>query len=237
MVDHGLSRRQVLVRSAATAAGLGLSISLTTSRRKAYADVDPQPDPKADEKTLNSLLTAEYDAVATYTAGVAIIDADSATAQATRDVVKGVATHFRDQHSEHATALRALIESNGGTAAPDSKTPKLPDSFPAKTARTTDVIKLAADKEKQAAFTYTQVLKTISTQAAAKLVASIGGVEAQHFVVLYLLAEELAVPTAKTASNPRLVVPAAFILDVGGADTLNLEHSQALDDLLALEPK
>ena len=236
MNTQGLSRRELLVRSAATAAGIGLSVSLSTSR-KAYAKVDPKPDPKADETTLNALLTAEYDAVAAYTAGAAIIAADSQTPQETRDVVSGVAAHFRDQHVQHAAALSALIKANGGSAAEDSGKPKLPASFPADSARTLDVVKLAADKEKQAAFTYAQVMATISTQTAAKLVASIGAVETQHFVVLYLLAEELITTTAKTSSNPELVVPAAFILDVGPAGSTNLENLPALDDLLALDPK
>jgi Ferritin-like domain len=61
--------------------------------------------PKNDNTTLNALLSAEYDAIATYTAGAGIIAADSATAQATRDTVTAVAVHFRDQHTQHAAAL------------------------------------------------------------------------------------------------------------------------------------
>ena len=234
-MPNSISRRDMLVRSAATAAGLQLSISWSAAR-KAHAKVDPAPNPKNDNATLNALLAAEYDAIATYTAGAGIIASDSATAQATRDTVTAVAVHFRDQHSQHAAALRRLIEDNEGMPVADTGKPKLPSSFPAATATTTDVIKLAADKEKQAAFTYAQVMGAISTQTAAKLVAAIGAVETQHFVVLYLLAEGLISATAKTGMNPALVVPAAFILDVGGAGTLNLEKFSALDDLLALDP-
>ena len=235
-MTNSLARREMLVRSAATAAGLSLSISLSAASRKAQAKVDPEPNPKNDNVTLNALLSAEYDAIATYTAGAGIIAADSATAQATRDTVTSVAVHFRAQHTQHAAALRRLIQDNDGTPVADTGKPKLPGSFPAATANTTDVIKLAADKEKQAAFTYAQVMRSISTQTAAKLVAAIGAVETQHFVVLHLLAEGLISATAKTAMNPALVVPAAFILDVGGQGTLNLEKFSALDDLLALDP-
>jgi rubrerythrin len=215
---------------------LSLSISSSAATRTARAKVDPQPDPKADNTTLNALLAAEYDAIATYTAGAGIIAADSSTPQATRDTVTAVAVHFRSQHTQHAAALRRLIQDNQGTPVADSGKAKLPGSFPAATANTTDVIKLAADKEKQAAFTYAQVMAAISTQTAAKLVAAIGAVETQHFVVLYLLAEGLIAATPKAALNPALIVPAAFVLDVGGTGTLNLEKFAALDDLLALDP-
>lgn len=231
-----ISRRSMLVRSAAAAAGLGLSISIIAAQKKARAKVDPVPNASADNDVLNALLKAEYDAVATYTAGAGIIGADAATPQGTRDTVTAVAVHFRDQHSQHAAALKKLIEDNGGDPVADSGTPTLPDSFPAATATTTDVIKLAADKEKAAAYTYAQVMANISTQTAAKLVASIGAVETQHFVVLYLLAEGLIDATPKTGMSPELVVPAAFILDVGGAGTLNLEKFEALDELLTLDP-
>jgi rubrerythrin len=182
------------------------------------------------------LLAAEYDAVATYSAGATIIAADTDTPQATRDIVTSVALHFRDQHRQHAAALAAMIEANGGDAVKDTGRATLPASFPAQSATTVDVIKLGADKEKQAEFTYTQVMAAISTQNAAKLVAAIGAVETQHFVVLYLLAEGLISATEKTAMSPTLVVPAAFILDVGGEDSLNLEAFSALDDLLKLDP-
>jgi len=231
-----ISRRSMLVRSAATAAGIGLSISVLAAQRKAQAKVDPPPSATKDNEVLNALLNAEYDAVATYTAGARIIARDTATPQATRDTVTGVAVHFRNQHSQHAAALKKMIQDNGGTPVADSATPTLPSSFPAATATTTDVIKLAADKEKAAAFTYAQVMANISTQAAAKLVASIGAVETQHFVVLYLLAEGLIEATEKTGMSPALVVPAAFILDVGAAGTTNLEKFAALDELLAFDP-
>lgn len=236
MALSDISRRSMLVRSAATAAGIGLSISVLAAQRKAQAKVDPVPNAASDNDVLNALLKAEYDAIATYTAGAGIIAADTATPQATRDTVTGVAVHFRNQHTEHAAALKKLIETNGGTPATDSGTPTLPSSFPAATATTTDVIKLAADKEKAAAFTYAQVMASISTQTAAKLVASIGAVESQHFVVLYLLAEGLIEATAKTGMSPTLVVPAAFILDVGGPGSVNLENFAALDALLAFDP-
>jgi rubrerythrin len=234
MFHHDLTRRQVIVRAAATAASLGLAVSMSAAARRASAQANSEPDPAADNEILNALLTAEYDAIATYTAGAGIIADDAATPQATRDVVTAVAVHFQDQHKEHAAALKALIEENDGTPVEDSMMAKIPESF--HEATTTGVLKLAADKEKQAAVAYAEVMKSISTSAAAKLVASIGAVETQHFVVLYLLVEGLIAANAMTAASPELIVPAAFVLDVGGEGTANLETFAALDDLLELDP-
>jgi len=234
MTLSDLSRRRLLVRAAATAAGLGLAASMSAATRSAQAKVSPKPDSTADNDTLNVLLNAEYDAIATYTAGASIIAADHATPQATRDVVTDVAVHFQSQHKQHAAALAKLIEENGGTPVADSAKAKLPASFPAD-ATTTDVLKLATDKEKHAAVAYVQVMQALSTLSAAKLVAAIGAVETQHFVVLYLLVEGLIEASDGTAMNPTLVVPAAFVLDVGATGTPNLENFPALDELLKLD--
>lgn len=234
MALNDFSRRKLLVRAAATAAGLGLAVSINAATRKAQAKVAPIPNSTADNDTLNALLSAEYDAIATYTAGAGIIAADAATPKATRDIVTNVAIHFQDQHKQHAAALLKLIQANGGTPVADSMKAKIPASFPA-APTTTDVMKLATDKEKQAAVAYVQVMETISTLTAAKLVAAIGAVETQHFVVLYLLVEGLIQANAGTAMNPTLVVPAAFVLDVGATGTTNLETFPALDTLLKLD--
>jgi rubrerythrin len=232
-----LTRRQLLVRSAATAASLSLAMSMLSAARTAQAKVDPPPSPTADNNLLNALLAAEYDAIATYTAGAGVIDGDTVTPQTTRATVKSVAVHFQDQHKQHAAALAALITANGGIPAQNSGVASIPASFSSASPDTIAVIKLAADKEKAAAFTYAAVVQNLSTQAAAKLAASIGGVESQHFVVLYLLAEGLITATDKTGTSPNLVVPAAFILDVGLAGSFNLESFPALDALLELDPK
>ena len=232
---NDITRRQMLVRAAATATALGLAVSINTASRRAEAKVNPVPSPTKDNDVLNALLTAEYDAIATYTAGAGIIGADSATPQATRKVVTDVAVHFQDQHKLHAAALAKMITANGGTPVTDSMKAKIPASFPA-AATTTDVMKLAADKEKHAAVAYVQVMKSISTQTAAKLVAAIGAVETQHFVVLYLLVEGLIAANDTTAMKPTLIVPAAFVLDVGPMGDTNLEKFPALDTLLAFDP-
>ncbi len=229
-----LSRRQLLVRSALTATTLSLSMSALAAKR-AQARVDPPRDAAKDNDTLNVLLGFEYDAVKTYTAGAAIINADTVTPQETRDTVLKVAVHFQDQHKLHAASLRALITANGGTPVADNKEAVIPASFT--NPDTTKVILLAADKEKAAAVGYANTLNTISTAAAAKLIAAIGGVESQHFVVLYLLSQNLIAATEKTNSMASLVVPADFVIDVGLADSKNLESFAALDAALAYDVK
>lgn len=230
-----LSRRQLFVRSAATAAGLSLSMSLLAAQR-AQAKIDPVPNPSADNDLLQALLAAEYDAIKTYTAGAIIIMADASTAHSVRETVVKLAVHFQDQHKEHAAALQALITANGGAPLADNADPPaIPGSFLNKTT-VSDVLKLAADKEKAAALTYARGMEQISTQTAAKLVAAIGGVESQHFVVLYLLAEGLVSATPKTNSDVALLVPAAFLVDVGLASSTNLDTLSALDALLSLDP-
>ncbi|HKY38146.1 MAG TPA: ferritin-like domain-containing protein [Polyangiaceae bacterium] len=129
MFHHDLTRRQVIVRAAATAASLGLAVSMSAAARRARAAQNPTSDPAADNEILNALLTAEYHAIATYTAGAGIIADDAVTPQATRDVVTAVAVHFQDQHEQHAAALKALIEENDGTPVEDSTMAKIPESF------------------------------------------------------------------------------------------------------------
>ncbi len=223
-----LSRRQALVNTALTATSMSL---LTWTHRNASARTAPTPDPKADHDILNALLAAEYDGVATYQAGAEIVARE--TDVAVRDTVLAVAAHFQQQHQEHAAALAALIAESGGTPITYRETAQIPASFPVE-ASVTDVLRLAADKEKRAAYTYVDVLRQVGTQTAAKLISSIGGVESQHFVVLHLLAEGLVVPTAATLEMAELVVPAAFVTDPGLPKTTHLDDLPALDEALAL---
>jgi rubrerythrin len=236
MIDSEISRRQLLVRSAVAAAGLSLSMSILAAR-KAHAEVNPPEDKTADNVLLKALLAAEYDAINTYTAGAGILAQPSAGPEATRGIVTKVAVHFQDQHKDHAAALKALIIANGGSVSDvdETKAPAIPAAFASSPKTFLEVIKLAADKEKAAAFTYAKTMETISTRAAAKLIAAIGGVETQHFVVLYLLANGVISANTKTGTDAALVVPASFVVDVGMAK--DLKNFPALDALLALVPK
>lgn len=207
------SRRDLLVGGAALAAGLAVA----TATRDANAQT-------GDVASLNALLTAEYQAIAAYTVGIGVFsspptgDPNASVAP----VAASIATHFKSQHQDHATKLAALITSLQGT--PVSQATVLftpPMGF---TATVINVIKLAANLEKGAAIAYITALKTISAATNAEVVAAIGGVETQHFIVLFLLANGLITPGAMAASMANSVVPESFVTSVGagttGLDTL-----------------
>ncbi len=243
MTQQGLTRREALARAAATAAGIGLLATVSLKARIAEAKVDPAPDPAKDVEILNALLNAEYDAIATYTAGVGILTNDAN--KGTSGPALLVGGHFVAQHQQHRDALIKLITTLKGTPAPEVTTPTLPASFKAilATATTTDVIKLACDKEAAAGRTYAEVVGQLTTQTAAALAASIGGVETQHFVVLFLLASGLIVPgpAIKGQAEANLVVPGDFMVPVkdvsfGTGNTLKAVAA-TLAPMLAIEAK
>lgn len=232
MKTRDLSRREVLVRAALGVASLNVTAALTAYSRNARGDDDSGT---GDVEHLNAVLAAEYEAVATYTAGAPLLTADSTMTKAARDALAAIAAQFQAHHVEHAAALKKLIQAKGGTARADSGKPNLPPSFPA-AAKGLDVLKLAADREKHAAIAYAQALAKVSDATAAKLAASIGGVESQHFAVLYAFAEGLIEVNDATLANAALLAPAPFVLDPGTAGTPSLETKTALDALLALDP-
>lgn len=232
MTTRDMSRREMLARVALGAAGLNVAAALTALGRTARAD---EGDGKGDVEQLNSALAAEYEAIATYTSASQLLAQDSSTPKAIRDALAALSAQFQSHHVEHVAALKKLIQANGGTARADNGKPNLPASFPA-TAKGPDVLKLAADREKHAALAYARALTKVSDATAAKLLASIGGVESQHFAVLYALAEGFVAVNDATVANAALLAPAAFVLDPGTAGTPSLETTTSLDALLALDP-
>jgi acyl-CoA synthetase (AMP-forming)/AMP-acid ligase II len=235
MVANELSRRQLFLRSAAGVVGLGLSAT-PLHPRTARAEIDPVPNARADADLLNQLLRSEFDLVATYDVMEPLIARDATTAQSERSYLTKVSSHFQAQHRLHARALQSLIETSGGRAAADEMSVTLPSALDTTLAKTLDLTKLAADKERTAAVSYAASLLHISTGAAATLVAAIGAVHAQHFTLLYLLAERFVALTAKAGAQPEQVVPASFILNVGLPGVLDFDSFAELDTLLTLGP-
>ena len=168
MKIRDMSRREMLLRAAIGAASLNIATAISTVTRRASGD-DGEANPAKDNEHLNAALAAEYDVIATYASGVSLIAADGATPKATRDALAGIASHFQAQHVDHAAALKNFIQSNGGAPVADPGQPSLPASFPSTSAKTTDVLKLAADKEKHAALAYASALKMIGSASAAEL--------------------------------------------------------------------
>lgn len=232
MTTRELSRREMLARAALGAAGLQVSAALTAFSRSAHA---ADGDGNGDVGQLSAVLAAEHEAIATYTSASPLIAQDSTTPKASRDALVALVAQFQSHHTEHATALTKLIQASGGTAGSDNGKPNLPATFPAN-AKVPDVLKLAADREKHAAVVYAQALTKVSDATAAKLLASIGAVESQHFAVLYALAEGYVSLNPASLANAALMAPAAFVLDPGAAGTPSLETTTPLDKLLTLDP-
>lgn len=176
-----------------------------------------------DNNLLNALLSAEYNAIDAYTAGAGILmapPAGDALASAAPTVL-AVAVHFQSQHRDHAEQLRALITTMGGTPVPmpTMSTFTAPSGF---TPGVANVIKLAANAEKAAAIAYADTLKAVTSSMSAKLLAAIGGVETQHYIVLSLLARGVVNATAMTMAMANDVVPSSFVANVG-TSTSSLE--------------
>jgi bacterioferritin (cytochrome b1) len=170
---------------------------------------------------MNALLSAEYAAVQAYNAGAAVLmkPPPGDPLESAAPTVLAVAVHFQQQHRDHAEQLVARIMADGGTPVDESTitfTP--PAGF---TPSVMNVIRLAANAEKDAAVTYSQVLAEVDTATQATLVASIGGVEAQHYIVLSLVAQGVVQATPTTMAMAMQLTPTAFVLSpAAGVDGL-----------------
>lgn len=186
--------------------GLGLAMAAGMRPKRAHAQS------AADIAALNALLSAEWAAIDAYSQGAAVLAAP-ANNDPLRDAaptVLAVAAHFRQQHRDHAAQLAARITAAGGTpvAEPAAGSYQLPNGF---TATVLNVIRLATNEEKNAAVAYCDVLNQVSSETFAELIASIGGVETQHFIVLSLLAQGVVQATSMTAAMAMEMVPRSFV--------------------------
>lgn len=186
-----LSRRGAL-KSAASVAGAALVLTTFGRARRALAQ-DP-----SDTDTLNALLAAEYGAIEAYSAAAPILQnppsGDPLAGLA--PAVLQIALRFLGDHQAHAEVLKNTISSLGGTPIDPmdaSITAGIPADF---VGNVKNVIDFAAGAEKGAAVAYTEVQKSLSAQDNAALAAAIGSTETQHFTILYLVSEGLAVPGA-----------------------------------------
>jgi len=172
-----------------------------------------------DVGALNGLLQAEYDAIAAYTAGAGILMSPPANdpLASAAPVVLAVAVHFQSQHKDHAKLLAATVQSLGGKPVdPGSGTFTAPPGF---TPSVLNVIRLAANAEKAAAVAYNEGVKVVSSGDNAEILAAIGGNETQHYVLLSLVAQGIAGPTATTMANASDFVPESFVSTVGKGTT------------------
>ncbi len=164
---------------------------------------------------MNALLALEYAAIAAYTAGAGIISSPPAgdPLAALGPTLLLVATHFQQQHKDHATALVAAVTAAGGKPVDEASfTFTAPPGF---TPSITNVLKLASNAEKDAAVAYTQLVGKLGVVDNRFLASSISGDESQHFIVLYVILKGIAQPGMNLTAMTNLVVQTSFVSGVG----------------------
>jgi hypothetical protein len=175
--------------------------------------------PDADIEPMNVLLTAEYNAIAAYSAGATLImNADSSDPlYDLRQVIIDIAVDFQSQHRLHAEALVEAIEELDGTPVEEQPIKddfKAPDELAANPT-ITNVLKYACSAERGAAVAYNQVLEGMEDAKLRFLASVIEGDESQHFIVLAALVLGLAAPGPNLSSaRAGDVVPEAFVSTV-----------------------
>lgn len=201
------SRRDTLSTGAALLAGVGAALVVFVIGCEAEAQG------AADVMVLNALLRAEYEAQQAYDLAIGYFGTPAMDdpARSIAPAASLVAAHYRSQHADHGARLARLITSLQGTPIAQSAVIfNLPTAMNF-TRTTQNFLRLACNAEKGAAIAYTNALKSLSNVTAAELAAAIGGVETQHFIVLYLLLKGVATPgpaaaTMITEISPRSVV-------------------------------
>jgi hypothetical protein len=170
---------------------------------------------------LNGLLADEYSAIDAYAAAAPYLGnpdpADPGVSLA--PVVLQLAVAFALHHQDHAGALATAIRALGVAPIGDGEVSfALPTGF---TATVANIMKLAANAERNAAVLYNQTIARLSAATNRFLAAAISGDEAQHFVVLDSLILGLASPGPNLSTSTATdVVPVSFADAVGVAQSL-----------------
>ncbi len=215
MSNDEVTRRDALGNGAAAVLAGAAALAVSAVGGEAHAQS------AADVAILNTLLRAEIEAQRAYEAATSTLmmpdsmDPDRAAGPA----AAAIAGHFRSQHVEHAMRLRAMIMSAQGTPVDATTilfTPPMGFRLTVK-----NILRLACNKERAAAIAYVDAIKRLSSQSAAELAAAIGGVETQHFVVLYLLLRGVVTPGMMIAAAVSDVSPRAFVAIEGESSDLS----------------
>lgn len=176
---------------------------------------DPVPSgPSADVTPLNALLAAEYEAIKAYEEGLTVLRSPmmgDPMLALSRDYAR-LAARWQSQHRDHAAALVNTIRANLGTPILESSvTFTRPPMF---TGTITNVLKLACNREKAAARTYNDAVKTLKAAGNRFVAGSIEGDETQHFIFLYALLKGVVQPGATILEAD--AVPASFVSTIDG---------------------
>ncbi len=214
MSNDDLSRRGALSGGAALLAGVGAALAVSAMGREAEAQS------AADVAVLNALLRAEYEAQQAYDLAIGYFGSPAMDdpARSLAPAAGLVATLYRGQHADHGMRLARLITSFQGTPVSQSSVVFSPPAGFTRTVQ--NFLRLACNKEKAAAIAYTNALKTLSNATAAELAAAIGGVEAQHFIVIYLLLKNVATPGMAAAMMSSEIAPRSVVAIEGETNDL-----------------
>lgn len=230
VVAQVMNRGDISRRTLMQGAGAGAAMAMLAACGTANEVVNGAND----VATLNALLTAEYQAIAAYTAGAGILAAPAASdLQGIAPVVLGIAGNWLRHHSEHAEVLIDAINAAKGVAVKkEDVTFTAPAGLLAKQT-VENVMILACNAERDAAVAYNGAVKALSVQSNRYLAASVGGDEAQHFVVLYVLLKGRVKPTAaltETVAKSGVVVPKSFLRTTGKFEGLDKFADIAVND-------
>ncbi len=182
-IDHGLTEtfdrsRNTLIGRLALAVGGALGVGVVSG---AFANTASAADGDLDVKILQTAVSLELLAVATYDAALMLPFIADGNA-----VVKAFAETTMQQHAEHRAAFSAQIRALGGTdqtATNPKYTPIVEEAKPT-LLTPADVVALAATLEEVATDTYLADLNMFTDTQSRMLMASVMGVECQHLATL-----------------------------------------------------
>ncbi|MFO0646757.1 MAG: ferritin-like domain-containing protein [Polyangiales bacterium] len=217
MSNDELSRRETLSGGAALLAGVGAALAVSAVTR------DAEAQSAADVMVLNALLRAEYEAQQAYDSAIGYFGSPAMDdpARSLGAAAGLVATHYRSQHLDHGMRLARLITSLQGTPISQSSVIFTPPTAMGFTRTVQNYLRLACNAEKAAAIAYTNALKSLTNVTAAELAAAIGGVETQHFIVIYLLLKNVATPGMAAATMASELSPRSFVAITGETTDLS----------------
>ncbi|MCP3166001.1 ferritin-like domain-containing protein [Myxococcus qinghaiensis] len=232
--DSVLARRQLLQVLAAATAASTLPACEALERSDSQHQLGPI-DRAREASALNTLLVAEYTLLDAY-AQSAVILTDARDApwrpQEERDLAAlalALATEFQQDHEAHAALLSTTVTNLGGTAVREDDARFTPP--PGFRPSVGNVLKLAANEERRAAIALNRVLKGLQTPEHRFILASIEGVDTQHFMVLKALIDALVDVTP--ALDTARVVPQPFVSStesLGGGSGLEALPLLAVND-------
>lgn len=217
MSNEELSRRETLSGGAALLAGVGAALAVSAVTR------DAEAQSAADVMTLNALLRSEYEAQQAYDSAIGYFGSPASDdpARSMAPAALLVAMHYRSQHADHGTRLASLITSLQGTPISQSSVIFTPPTSMGFTRTVMNYLRLACNAEKSAAISYTNALKSLSNLTAAEMAAAIGGVETQHFIVIYLLLKGVATAGMNAAMMASQICPRSVVAITGETNDLS----------------